>query len=66
MTTFRYTPDRGLLVPTADPGVALAQASGYTHATIGWKELYPDDEPTTLSVLTRLAAQLSARAFCTW
>lgn len=54
-------PDRGLFVPTAaDPGVALAQASGYAHATIGWKELYPDDEPTTLSVLTRLAAQLPA------
>ena len=61
MTTFRYNPDRGLFVPTAaNPGVALAQASGYTHATIGWKELYPDDEPTTLSVLTRLAPQLPA------
>jgi hypothetical protein len=48
-------------MPTAtDPGVALAQASGYTHATIGSKELYPDNEPITFSVLTRLAAQLSA------
>jgi hypothetical protein len=61
VTTFLYNPDRGLFVPTAaDPGVALAQASGYMHAAIGWKELYPDDEPTTLSALTRLAAQLSA------
>ena len=61
MTTFRYNPDRGLFVPTAaDPGVDLAQASGYMHATIGWRELYPDAESTTLSVLTRLAAQLSS------
>jgi hypothetical protein len=63
VTTFRYNPDRGLFVPTAaNPGVALAQASGYMHATIGWKELFPDAEPTTLGALTRLAAQLSAES----
>jgi hypothetical protein len=61
VTIFRYDPERGLLVPTvADPAVALTQASGYMHPTIGWKDLYPDVEPTTLDVLTRLAAQLSA------
>ena len=59
--SFRFSADRGLFLPTAfDPGVAVAMASGYTHVTIGWKDIYPDDEPTTLDVLTRLAAQLSA------
>jgi len=61
VTAFRYHSDRGLFVPTAaDPGAALAQASGYMHATIGWRDLYPDAAPTTLDVLTRLAAQLSS------
>ena len=60
MTSFRFCADRGLFVPTMfDPAVALTKASGYTHVTIGWKDLRPNDEPTTLDVLTRLAAQLS-------
>ncbi|HUY51966.1 MAG TPA: hypothetical protein VMV92_40755 [Streptosporangiaceae bacterium] len=59
--SFRFSAERGLFLPAAfDPGVAVAMASGYTHVTIGWKDIHPDDEPTTLDVLTRLAAQLSS------
>jgi hypothetical protein len=58
--SFRFSPERGLFLPAAiDPGVAVAMASGYTHVTIGWKDIHPDDEPTTLDVLVGLAAQLS-------
>jgi hypothetical protein len=59
--SFRFSADRGLFLPTAfDPGVAVAMAGGYTHGAIGWKDIRPDEEPTTLDVLTRLSAQLSA------
>jgi hypothetical protein len=58
--SFRFSAERGLFLPAAfDPGVAVAMASGYTHVAIGWKDIHPDDEPTTLDVLSHLAAQLS-------